>query len=398
MSEYQLYQFRAVDRLLTPAEVAWARTQSSHCKVTAASFEVSYSWGGFRGSADEMFTHGFDAHLYLANWGDRLFTFMLPTGTVPPDVLDRYLPAGSSSFAEVTGDGRTQITFGGRDEDDSPEGWVDDIDLLLPCRRLLFDGDLRPLYVAWLAAATDVDSAAGVDEDAPEPPVPPGLGAPDPALTQLATFLGVNPDLLTAAGRASAPLPERAAADGRPGGRPCPDCGAGSDGSVLSWLSGRATEEKDRWLTDVLTAAAGPAARDVAAAAYLADQPGCPTCRPHTGPVPATPPRTLGQLYALAEGVHQDRLAAAARAAQKRERNRLAPLAARGTQPWTELDTILTKTTPAAYDKAFALLTDLRKLAHLNGDQVMYRRRVQTLIDRYGRRPALVARLTRLLS
>ena len=51
---------------------------------------------------------------------------------------------------------------------------------LVPLREMLLSGDLRPLYLAWLACACD--------EDSTEPPIPAGLGQTDRALEALAEF------------------------------------------------------------------------------------------------------------------------------------------------------------------------------------------------------------------
>jgi len=67
MSEYQYYQFLAVDRPLTAAEQAEVRQISSRARITATSFTNEYHWGNFRGSPEAMMRRYYDAHLYLAN-------------------------------------------------------------------------------------------------------------------------------------------------------------------------------------------------------------------------------------------------------------------------------------------------------------------------------------------
>lgn len=62
---------------------------------------------------------------------------------------------------------------------------------IAPVRELLIGGDLRPLYVAWLAC--------NGDDEALEPPVPAGLGKLTPALKALAKFYEVSLDLIAAA-------------------------------------------------------------------------------------------------------------------------------------------------------------------------------------------------------
>jgi hypothetical protein len=70
MSEYQYYEFLALDRPLTAAEQEKVREYSSRARITATSFVNEYHWGDFRGDPAQLIRDYYDAHLYLANWGD----------------------------------------------------------------------------------------------------------------------------------------------------------------------------------------------------------------------------------------------------------------------------------------------------------------------------------------
>jgi len=67
-------------------------------------------------------------------------------------------------------------------------------------RAELVRGDLRVLYLAWLAGL----ACGELDDDAEEPPVPPGLSSLSAPLRSLIEFLRIDGDLLTAAAEASA--------------------------------------------------------------------------------------------------------------------------------------------------------------------------------------------------
>jgi hypothetical protein len=69
MSEYQYYEFLAIDRPLTGAEQEQVRALSTRARITATSFTNEYHWGNFRGDPRRMVERFYDAHLYLANWG-----------------------------------------------------------------------------------------------------------------------------------------------------------------------------------------------------------------------------------------------------------------------------------------------------------------------------------------
>lgn len=52
MSEYQYFEFQAVDRPLTQAEMRQLRAVSTRATITATRFVNSYTWGDFKGNGD----------------------------------------------------------------------------------------------------------------------------------------------------------------------------------------------------------------------------------------------------------------------------------------------------------------------------------------------------------
>ena len=53
MSEYQYYEFQAIDRPLTEKEMADLRSRSTRAEISPTSFVNDYSWGSFRGDEDQ---------------------------------------------------------------------------------------------------------------------------------------------------------------------------------------------------------------------------------------------------------------------------------------------------------------------------------------------------------
>ena len=80
MTEYQYYDFQAVDRALTVAEQDSLRRLSSRAEISPTSFVNHYDWGEFGGNPHDLMDELFDAHLYLANWGTRVLYFRFPLG------------------------------------------------------------------------------------------------------------------------------------------------------------------------------------------------------------------------------------------------------------------------------------------------------------------------------
>ena len=93
VSEYQYYEFLALDKPLTDEQRAELRKLSSRAEITATRFVNEYSYGDFRGSPEKLMERYFDAFLYLANWGTRRLMFRFPRALLDAEVAP-ILPHG----------------------------------------------------------------------------------------------------------------------------------------------------------------------------------------------------------------------------------------------------------------------------------------------------------------
>jgi hypothetical protein len=91
MSEYQYYEFQAIDRPLGEADRQALRDLSTRARITATSFTNSYEWGSFKGDPAKLMELWFDLHLYFANWGSRRLMMRLPKRLVDRRLLDGFL-------------------------------------------------------------------------------------------------------------------------------------------------------------------------------------------------------------------------------------------------------------------------------------------------------------------
>jgi hypothetical protein len=53
MSEYQYYEFQALDRPLSQEQIAHLRGVSSRAQITPHSFVNEYNWGSFKGNPEQ---------------------------------------------------------------------------------------------------------------------------------------------------------------------------------------------------------------------------------------------------------------------------------------------------------------------------------------------------------
>jgi hypothetical protein len=61
VSEYQYYEFLALDRPLTSKQREELRQLSTRAEITATRFTNEYHWGSFRGDPQQMMADYFDA-------------------------------------------------------------------------------------------------------------------------------------------------------------------------------------------------------------------------------------------------------------------------------------------------------------------------------------------------
>ena len=385
MSEYQYYEFLALDRPLTAAERAEVRQLSTRARITATSFANEYHWGDFKGSPDELMRRYYDAHLYFANWGTHRLMLRLPRTLLDPGVAKQYCVDPYVTMS-VT---REHVILNLTSEDEAGD-WEEDyegsLSAFVGARSELASGDLRPLYLAWLSAygawERDEDAFDDDDEDSVEPPVPAGLGSLTAPQRALADFLRVDADLLDVAAEASLALPE-AKDDPR---------------ALAAYIAGIGNSEKDRLL--------GLVAADQAARARME------LLRGFRGQAvgqhdDSGSRRTVAELLdTTAERRQQrERQEAAIQAAQQalREQQRAAArqrrldeLAQDPEAAWGEVEGLINTRAPAQYDAAVGLLKDLHELAQRTpGQSGEFHRRYMALRETHRRKPSLIARLNR---
>jgi len=172
MSEFQYYEFQAVDRPLTRPEMAELRKYSTRARITPTSFVNDYQWGDFTGNQDAWMERYFDAFLYLAHWGTHVLSFRLSADSVKVPMVRAYCHGGSAA-ARARG-GQVVLTFASEtDEGDELCETEGRLSSMISIRSELARGDVRALYLGWLLRL----QSGELGDDDLEPPVPAGLGS-----------------------------------------------------------------------------------------------------------------------------------------------------------------------------------------------------------------------------
>ncbi|SIO59313.1 hypothetical protein SAMN05444166_6005 [Singulisphaera sp. GP187] len=382
MSEYQYYEFRAIDQPLSEKEMDKLSAISSRAEITATSFTNTYNYGDFRGDPEALVERYFDAFVYVTNWGTHQLMFRLPKGFLDIKAAAPYGSDETLSFKAKSDHIIVDFTSDDESRDEWTEGepWMAS---LIALRGDLMRGDLRALYLGWLASLRFLVLDEDPEVEAQlEPPVPPGLAKLSGPLKELASFLWIDDELIEAAARGSA---------GEPPAAPSLDV-------MRGWVKQLSAADKDAYLLRFLTEEG-----DLILRAELARQFRDATRPTGTAPAADAARRTVGQLLAARdEIVEAKRLTAAEKAAKERarkERERteartkhLDDLAGRESAAWQEVDDRIAAGQAKEYDQAVTLLADLRELAARTGRTAEVDAKIQALRQLHKKKPSLIKR------
>lgn len=349
MSEYQCYEFVALDRPLTSKQMAELRAISTRAEISPTRFWNEYQWGDLKADPAKLVQRYFDAHLYVANWGTHRLMLRIAKARIDVKALKPYFARGRAARFTSVGEhvvlDLTSDTEEPADDDDSQGSLA----ALSPLRAELMRGDLRPAYLAWLLAVQNDD----VKDDVPEPPVPAGLAELTAAQEAMVEFLRIDVDLVAAAVSGSTASTE----DGEPFRR---------------WLALLSAKEKDAWLAravDEPDLALGAELLCAFRATARADR--------------ARSRRTAGELRGLTEmqrakreTVEAARAQQVEEAAERRRRRRLTTLGRDIEAAWAKLERLVES---SGYDEAVRLAVDLRDLAAHDGDPAAFTKRFEAM-------------------
>jgi len=382
MSEYQYYEFRAIDRPLGGKEMEELRALSTRAEITPTSFTNTYHWGDFKGKPAALMDRYFDAFVYVANWGTHRLMLRIPQRFLDIDTVKVYC---DGEVVSVTARG-DHVVLECSSQDDSGGEWTEGehwMPSLVSIRDELMRGDLRALYLGWLASFPERGwDADNEDVGEREPPVPPGLAKLSAPLRALADFLRVDDKLLEVAATGSA---------GEPATAP-------SHAEMVRWVQTLPTADKDAYLVRFLAEEGDVLLRAEFSKRFR--EAAAPRGR---GRARAGERRTVEELLAArAALVEEKSRKAAEQAARERTRREQAQAEARAkyldqlalSEPatWRAVEQLIATKRPKDYDQAVTLLVDLRDLADRSGRTEEAAKRIRELRQRHTNKPSLLKR------
>lgn len=372
MSEYQRYEFMTCDRPLTPAQLEAINGLSSHIEASSTHALVEYDWGNFKHDPIAVLHEFFDGFLYWANWGAPRLAFRFPHGILPADLLAGYDLDDLVTFSRHTDHDILDIHFA---ELEAPAEWVDyELGSLIAMRDELMAGDLRALYIVWLAAQRMRKGTDDEDEDDDEeeyeidvPRVPAEFGTLTSAQQALADLLQVPPELLMAAAQHSrAPT-------------------APPDDDVATWVKMLPLDRSTEYLVRLAHNEPGLARRLVTELLDL---------RKDRSPVTPTGERVTYSFLLADSAAIGDQMER-----EQREQERLArqrhnrDVHDHQNDYWRQVDAAVVRGSGPGYDEAVQLLVELRAVADQFKETQAFQERFWAWVEPHLRRPAFVKRL-----
>jgi hypothetical protein len=361
MSEYQYYEFQAIDRPLTTEEQRAVSNLSSRVEPHPRRAVFVYHYSDLPTNAKDLLAKYYDAMFYIANWGTTRLLFRFPNTLINIKQLEPYCVEDTIT-CETIGD--YVVLDMSWDDEEWHGDWVEgegSLDGLITLRDDILQQDYRVLYLAWLSALHTWE----ITENMVEPAVPPGLHKLTPPLRRFMELFHVDDSLVTIAAKAS-PTQQKI-----------------SLSHLRQKIAALPRDECDDWLLRLVQGK--EAHLSLLFQRYLLS--GQESKSAKIGR------RTVGELLALAEvEAEQVRKQFAAEAETRRIRE-LEALAPKVKETWTFAEQLIQQGNGRAYDEALQLLVKLHNLAVHQGAEAAYKERLGRIRVAYPRRLALLERL-----
>lgn len=212
MSEYQYYEFYAIDRELTNQEREEVDNLSSRFSPTSRRAVFSYSYSSFRHDEESILLKYFDFFLYLSNWGTKRIIYKFPGEIVDYQKIKKYMSSVDNHFADngirVYKKSKHVLVDINISEEDG-EFWVEDENYissdLIGIRNDILQGDYRSLFIMWLHMKRIELQFGQIDEslEIPLDFIPEDLGKLNSKLESLIRLYEIDIDWIKGASRYS---------------------------------------------------------------------------------------------------------------------------------------------------------------------------------------------------
>lgn len=193
MSEFQYYEFRAIDKPLSSKARAEISSWSSRTTADAHSAIFTYSYSDFPKKVHQVVEQYFDMMLYYANWGSIQLIIKFPLDVIDFEKMNQYCVVDTMSLSKKNDFVLLDFEF---NEEEGFEDWIDlkgYLSRLIGIREEILSGNYHSLYLGWLHSiwrARDWEDFEGSDLAPEFPNTPPQL---TDSLLAFIDLLGIEP-------------------------------------------------------------------------------------------------------------------------------------------------------------------------------------------------------------
>lgn len=364
MSEYQYYEFQALDKPLTEEEQIEIGRLSSRAQLTAHKAVFVYNYGDFRADPKSILSKYFDALFYISNWGTTRLAFRFPKDLVSLHEVKAFCVRDQITLSES---GDYVILDININEEEGYRDWIEGeewLPSLVSLRDDILREDYRVLYLAWLKYASDC--AYNMDMKTSGPPVPPGLNEPSRALNDFIEIFEIDKYLVMAAGKQS--------------GKQTPTADLSSAVKKLS------RAECEQFLVQVLE-------RKMNVSAILRKRL-LSLIPSQTIQLAEKSKPTIEQLLNETKNQKEEDSKRKAEEAENKRINDLKSLQNREDEVWIQIKELLERSQAKSYDDVVELLVKLKELSIFNHKQHMFKTRFNNeIVLPFKRRTSLINKL-----
>ncbi|MBK1880246.1 hypothetical protein [Pelagicoccus mobilis] len=371
MSEYQCYQFDAINRALSTTQRKAVGKLSSHISVGHSSAVVEYHYSSFKHDPIKVLRQYFDLFTYESNWGTQRLAFRFDKAAINLETIATYEIGQSIQIIETDDQVIIDCYFEENWDTDARYDYYDDCPYtgsrFTDFYEELLEDDLRSLHILWLKAAEAYDELEN------EPSIPAGLAQLDDTHLDLVNFIGLDHDLLYTAQSLSKPKRKRES----------------SQSDELEALLPKLTAQEAQHLLRNLLKKNPQSAR-----AELVTELRRKTKkqkRTEHHPLTATPPFSQLQKQAQSAKAERERLAELER--QKQERLYFAKLQSNRALMWAKAAEFIERKKTKYYEYAIHTLNALKQLATHENNIETYYERANQLASNYPTLTGLQQRL-----
>ncbi|MBD3181185.1 hypothetical protein GF312_02765 [Candidatus Poribacteria bacterium] len=391
MSEYQYYEFIAIDKPLTKSEMEKLRRLSTRAEITPTRFTNIYNYGDFSGSPDEMMEKYFDAFVYVTNWGFFHFKLRLPLGIVDEEILKpcfvEYTFEYKKTDKHIIISWESRNEYGGYDEWIEGEGWLG---RLVPIREELEQGNYTSIYLGWLLAVNfdyyikseeydfdDDDIYRDIVREDLEPPIDLESNKLTAAQKALVEFLHIDTDLVKAAlEKVKTETPK-----------------IDHEAIINGWLDGLDEKQAKDFLFQILNGNANEALRDIRLQYNT-------FFRDRIDTKAEVSRRKVGEILEIRKKAKQKRLELRAKnmakervEKERRKRKYLVEVMQKASELWNKAEELAKEQNASAYDKARDLLVELSQSYEQFDRKDEFHELMAHFVEKNSRRKALLKRL-----